>query len=110
KHRRNPFGASPMWVAETDEGLAAVRAMMRWELAGPDGRVLRAVRAVDTATHADHRGRGLFRRLTLGAVESLTAEGVDLVFNTPNDQSRPGYLTMGWEVLGRVPLAVALPS
>jgi hypothetical protein len=23
------------------------------------------------------------------------------VFNTPNDQSRPGYLTMGWRIVGR---------
>jgi hypothetical protein len=34
----------------------------------------------------------------------LTSEGVDFVFNTPNDQSRPGYLKMGWQVLGRVPV------
>ena len=26
--------------------------------------------------------------------------GVDAVFNTPNDQSRPGYLKMGWHELG----------
>lgn len=110
KHRANPFGPSPMWVAETEQGLAAVRAMLRWELVAPDGTRLRAVRAVDTATDRAHRGQGLFRRLTLGAVEALTAEGVDLVFNTPNAQSRPGYLTMGWEVLGRVPVAVGLPS
>ena len=28
------------------------------------------------------------------------------MFNTPNDQSRPGYLKMGWQVVGRVPVAV----
>jgi hypothetical protein len=110
KHRRSPFGRSPMWLAETDDGPVALRAMLRWELATPRGDVVRAVRAVDTATRADHRGRGLFRSLTLGAVEALTAEGVDLVFNTPNERSRPGYLAMGWQVVGRVPVAVALPS
>jgi hypothetical protein len=56
---------------------------------------------VDTATDPGHQGKGIFRRLTLGAVEELTSAGYDAVFNTPNDQSRPGYLKMGWVELGR---------
>ena len=28
------------------------------------------------------------------------------MFNTPNDQSAPGYLSMGWERVGRLPVAV----
>ena len=43
------------------------------------------------------------RRLTRGALDELQAAGIDFVFNTPNEQSRPGYLKMGWIVLGRVP-------
>ena len=39
-------------------------------------------------------------------VEALTAEGVQFVFNTPNEQSRPGYLKMGWRVVGRPAVAV----
>jgi hypothetical protein len=64
------------------------------------------VRAVDTATAPAYQGRGIFRRLTMTAVEALTAEGVDFVFNTPNTNSRPGYLRMGWSTIGRVPLVV----
>src|SRR6185369_5387038 len=30
----------------------------------------------------------------------------DLVFNTPNGKSLPGYLKMGWTVTGRVPVAI----
>jgi hypothetical protein len=60
--------------------------------------------AGDTATHPDFRGRGIFSRLTLGALDELRDEGVDFVFNTPNDQSRPGYLKMQWQVVGRVPI------
>ena len=76
---------------------------LRWRFTDGDGRPRSAVRAVDTATHPDHQGRGIFRRLTLGAVDELQADGVDFVFNTPNDQSRPGYLKMGWQAVGRVP-------
>lgn len=114
KHQQNPFGPSPVWVGETDGEVVAVRAFLRWDLCRPDGSVVRAVRAVDTATHPDHQGRGWFRRLTLHGLESLADDGIELVFNTPNDQSRPGYLKMGWVECGRLsawmtPLSWAAP-
>ena len=103
KHRDNPFGPSPAWVAVERDQVIGFRTFMRWEFED-SGRVVRAVRAVDTATHPDHQGRGIFKRLTLHAVDELRDEGVDFVFNTPNDQSRPGYLKMGWQVVGRLPV------
>jgi hypothetical protein len=104
KHGRNAFGASPAWVAWDGDRLAGFRTFLRWEFE-LDGQRVRAVRAVDTATDAPVRRRGVFRRLTEQALEDLRAEGVAFVFNTPNDQSRPGYLRMGWEIAGRVSLA-----
>ncbi len=105
KHRDNPFGPSPNWVAVDGEGLVGVRMFMRWGfLAG--NRAIRAVRAVDTATHPRARGLGVFRALTLRGVGEMKAEGVDWVFNTPNDQSLEGYLTMGWRRLGRLPVVL----
>jgi GNAT superfamily N-acetyltransferase len=109
KHRDNPFGRSPGWVAEADGRVVALRAMLRWRFSLGGERVT-AVRAVDTATHPDFQGRGLFRTLTMRAVDDLTAEGVGWVFNTPNDQSRPGYLKMGWSQVGRLPVVVRIPS
>jgi GNAT superfamily N-acetyltransferase len=105
KHHDNPFGTSPAWGAWDGDRLVAFRTLLRWELA-TDDRQLRLVRAVDTATDPDYQGKGLFRRLTTQAVDELTDEGVDAVFNTPNDQSRPGYLKMGWAELGRPTLLV----
>ncbi len=99
KHVDNAFGPSPAWVALDGERVVAVRYLMRWEFE-QNGVVRRAVRAVDTATHPQYQGRGLFKRLTLGAIDELRADGVEFVFNTPNDQSRPGYLSMGWTVVG----------
>lgn len=107
KHDTNRFGQSPMWVATDGGRVVAFRALMRWEFVR-GGQVLRAVRAVDTATDPDYQGRGLFRALTMHGLASVEAEGVDFVFNTPNDQSRPGYLKMGWREVGRVPAAVRL--
>jgi GNAT superfamily N-acetyltransferase len=106
KHAQNPFGASPRWVAIAGDRVVGFRTFLRWEFETPTGDVVRAVRAVDTATHPEFQGRGVFTRLTLYGLDQLRHEGVDLVFNTPNVQSRPGYLKMGWQVAGRVPVAI----
>lgn len=103
KHELNPFGASPAWVALADGEVVGFRTFMRWEFVR-DEEVVRAVRAVDTATAPSFRGRGIFSSLTRVAVADLEAEGVDMVFNTPNAQSRPGYLKMGWQLVGRLPV------
>ena len=106
KHEQNPFGVSPAWVAVDGTRIVGFRTFVRWEYQNPDGRPRRAVRAVDTATHPDYQGRGIFNRLTLHALDALRSEGVDFVFNTPNDKSRPGYLKMGWREVGRLPASV----
>jgi len=101
KHEENPFGPSSFWVAEAAQGLVGVRVFMRWTFrCGTDA--VRAVRAVDTATHPDFQGRGIFRTLTLGLAEDVGKQGVSFIFNTPNDKSRPGYLKMGWVRAGRL--------
>lgn len=104
KHHDNPFGESLALVAVADDEIVGLRTLMRWRFTGPHGPVT-AVRAVDTATDPDHQGRGIFTRLTREALERLRGE-VDLVFNTPNRKSLPGYLKMGWEHVGSVPVAV----
>ena len=103
KHIDNPFGRSLMLVAEDEQGLVGLRCFMRWRFRAGD-RVVHAVRPVDTATHPRFRRRGLFTRLTRQLLGTLADEGVDLVFNTPNEKSRPGYLKMGWQSVGVVPL------
>ena len=104
KHHDNPFGRSLMLLAETDGRVIGLRAFMRWRF-NMAGRQLTAVRAVDTATHPDYQGMGVFSRLTRAALEELEGRA-DLVFNTPNDASRPGYLKLGWREVGRVPVAI----
>lgn len=108
KHLDNPFGASPLWLAFVGGELAGFRTFLRWEFGHADGEPRRAVRAVDTATRPAYQGHGIFTRLTRFAVEEERAAGTDFVFNTPNDRSRPGYLKMGWEIVGRVPVSVAV--
>jgi GNAT superfamily N-acetyltransferase len=103
KHRMSPLGPSPAWVATDGDRIVGFRVLLPWEYER-DGTIVRAVRAVDTATHPDHQGRGVFSRLTLQAIDELRTMGVGFVFNTPNEKSRPGYLKMGWQPVGRVPV------
>lgn len=102
KHVDNPFGRSFMIVACAQGRIVGLRAFMRWRFNAGAGSV-EAVRAVDTATHPEFQGGGIFSRLTLQALDALRGN-VDLVFNTPNDKSLPGYLKMGWKPVGRIPV------
>jgi GNAT superfamily N-acetyltransferase len=104
KHIDNPFGRSHMLVAADGERIVGFRSFMRWRFTAR-GAETAAVRAVDTATHPDHHGRGIFSMLTLRALDELRNE-VDLVFNTPNEKSGPGYLKMGWRMAGKIPISV----
>jgi N-acetylglutamate synthase-like GNAT family acetyltransferase len=103
KHIENPFGASPVLVAEEQGIICGVRVFLRWEFI-QGSKIIKACRAVDTAIHPDYQGQGLFKNLTLSLIEELKAEGVAVIYNTPNSQSSPGYLKMGWEKWGKLPL------
>lgn len=107
KHVDNPFGESPVLLAWEGEQLIGVRAFMRWQWQR-NGEVIKAVRAVDTATHPDHQGKGIFRTLTMKLVEQCKQEGVHFIFNTPNKISMPGYLKMGWQSRGKLPVRLKL--
>ncbi|MDT0649632.1 GNAT family N-acetyltransferase [Autumnicola edwardsiae] len=101
KHVANPFGPSIVLVAEEANKIVGVRAFMRWQWQ-LQATSYCALRAVDTATHPNFQGKGIFKKLTLKALEEAEKNGDNFVFNTPNEQSRPGYLKMGWEQVDNV--------
>ena len=101
KHIENPFGESLVLVAEEKDEIIGVRAFMRWQWQ-KGGQIYSAFRAVDTATHPDHQGKGIFKKLTLKALEIGKERGDHFVFNTPNTQSKPGYLKMGWKEVDKL--------
>jgi GNAT superfamily N-acetyltransferase len=101
KHIDNPFGESLVLVADEEGELIGVRAFMRWRWQKGE-QVYYTYRAVDTATHPDHRGKGIFKKLTLKALEIGKERGYHFVFNTPNNQSKPGYLKMGWKEVDKL--------
>ena len=48
-------------VQEDNGRIVGVRAFMQWRWV-QEGKVYKALRAVDTATHPDYQGKGIFKR------------------------------------------------
>ncbi len=103
KHEKNPFGKSKILLAKENGKIIGLRAFMHWRWVSST-EIIPAVRAVDTATDPAYQGKGIFKKLTLQAVEECKQEGVGLVFNSPNPMSMQGYLKMGWYGIGRMPI------
>lgn len=110
KHEDNPFGSSYGLYAwdEAANRAAALRVLMCWQFQSNNGQTIRAVRAVDTATHPAYQRQGLFSALTQEAISQLTTADVDFIYNTPNHRSLPGYLKLGWQVVAKWPLFIKL--
>ena len=99
KHQKNPFGQSFGLVAFDEEKIIGLRMFMFWEFFDASSKKnIRSLRPVDTVVDKKYRGKGLFRKLTLEGLE-LCRGNYSLVFNTPNKNSLPGYLKMGWSQL-----------
>ncbi|TDQ19556.1 acetyltransferase (GNAT) family protein [Algoriphagus boseongensis] len=107
KHLENPFGASPTLLAEEKGDLLGLRTFLKWEFE-TQGKVIHACRAVDTAVHPDFQGKGIFTQLTKSMLEEIRKDGIQLIFNTPNEQSTPGYIKMGWEKYAKLPLFLGI--
>ena len=99
KHLENPFGKSYGLLALDEDRIVGLRMFMFWKFQEIGGEeLLNAIRPVDTVVHKAYRGKGLFKSLTLtGLEECRKAYDYDFIFNTPNENSLPGYLKMGWE-------------
>jgi len=97
KHKLNPFGASFGLVAVNEEGeVIGVRLFLWWKFL-INNELKTAIRPVDTTTDKKYRGMGIFKKLTLQGIDELKGQ-YDFIFNTPNNNSLPGYLKMGWKV------------
>lgn len=109
KHLQNPFGPSKVLLAESNGQLIGVRAMMQWKWQW-EGQIYSALRAVDTATHPDFQGKGIFSVLTQKMVDRSSENGINFIFNTPNKKSLPGYLKLGWVLQANLRVGFSFPA
>jgi GNAT superfamily N-acetyltransferase len=62
-----------------------------------DGKRVLAAQSGDTMTAPKHQGKGLFTRLAKITYELAKAEGIELIFGFPNQNSYPGFKNkLGW--------------
>ena len=102
KHLKNPFGKSYVMVVWDKQKIVALRCFMYWDFYDSIlNRVVRSIRPVDTVVDSSYRGKGLFKRMTLQGLENCK-NNFELVFNTPNSNSLPGYLKMGWKKIDEI--------
>lgn len=96
KHVLNPAGKSYGLLALDEEKIIGLRMFMFWDFQHPEMGILKAIRPVDTVTDISYRGKGLFKKLTLEGLQRCENK-YQIIFNTPNENSLPGYLKMGWQ-------------
>lgn len=105
KFCNSPFGPSLLLVAESQGRLVAVNNWWSWSFS-LRGKVLRAYQPCDTAVAKDFRGKGLFKTLRLEGLRMAREEGIGLIYNFPNQNSLPGYLSLGWHRQASLPWMV----
>jgi len=103
RYESSPFGEPIHLVAVSSSGqVVGFRSFWPWGLICK-GNTLKAYQPQATAVHPSFRRMGVFREMNLEALNRAKKEGADILFNFPNQASLPGYLSMGWHFVSRVP-------
>ncbi|WP_347862205.1 GNAT family N-acetyltransferase [Salimicrobium sp. PL1-032A] len=89
KYRDNIYGESAILLAYHEERCVGIRVFWRNDL---DGR--KAFQPCDTAVLDTYRGEGLFRKMTMRALDEFSEEVA--LYNFPNENSLAAYEKMGW--------------
>lgn len=90
KYFDNIYGDSIIVLSYIENQCIAARAFWRNDING-----IKAFQPCDTAVLSEHRGKGLFKKMNLKALEAIDED--TLVYNFPNENSYSGYLKMGWK-------------
>lgn len=90
KYIDNIYGDSYIVLAYSKDDAIGARAFWRNDI---DGQL--CYQPCDTAVVEEFRGRGIFSKMTLAALEDTKGS---YIYNYPNENSRPGYLKLGWKV------------
>ncbi|MEZ9584191.1 GNAT family N-acetyltransferase [Vibrio cyclitrophicus] len=91
----NGFGKKIIKVERLGEEIVSVRLFMPWGMYCDDV-YFSCYQATDSATKKSARGKGLFKTLTVRALNEL--KDTEFVFNFPNANSINIYLKLGWKV------------
>lgn len=86
------FLTTPIW---TSLAMAGDRCAGSYSLAPTQmnigGRIVAGAQSLDTMTHPEFRGQGLFVKLADHCYQQAVAEGCAMVYGFPNENSYPGF-------------------
>lgn len=86
-----PWGDSPAMIAVAENMCAALYVI--WPVMLKLGRErVPGAQSMDTMTHPDHRGGGLFVTLAERCFDLARSRGVEVVYGFPNESSYPGFV------------------
>lgn len=94
KYLKNIYGSSIIVFAYKNDRCIGARAFWRNDLEN-----IKSFQPCDTAVLKEARGKGIFTKMTLKALEAINDDV--LIYNFPNDSSLPGYLKLGWKIYSK---------
>ena len=67
------------------------------------GRKILSAQSLDTLTHPEYRGQGIFVKLASRLFDRSSKTGYELLYGFPNDQSYHGFVKkLGWDHIGDI--------
>ena len=96
------YGICPSVLAMDEDRLVAFYTVMPVRLR-LGGEAVLAAQSMDTMTHPDYRGRGLFLKLAKACYDLAASIGVEVLYGFPNDNSYPGFIRrLNWDHTGDI--------
>jgi len=90
KYIKNIYGDSYIVLAYHNEKAIGARAFWRNDIDG-----YKCYQPCDTAVLKEYRGLGIFTKMTVLALDNTKGA---FIYNYPNENSRPGYIKLGWKI------------
>jgi len=104
----NPHGQVVGYDAWDDDHLAAHYVCIP-TLAQIEGTPVKALLSLNTATHPNYQGRGLFTKLAERTYATASAEGINSIYGVANANSTPGFVRkLGFQLVEPLDAKVGL--
>lgn len=104
KFRCNPAGDPVIAIAEAEGRIVGQYALWPTPLR-LDQAIVQGAQSLDTMTHPDYRGQGMFTVLAEECMNYAAARGIQALYGFPNENSQPGFIRrLDWDHTGEIPM------
>jgi GNAT superfamily N-acetyltransferase len=102
RYLTSPDGLCPVALAMDGDRLAGAYSL--WPVKIRVGReTVLGAQSMDTMTHPDYRGQGIFTDLALACFEIAASRGFEILYGFPNPLSYPGFVRrLNWDHTGNM--------